>query len=196
MANSIPDVEQNLMNASPLLSLNYCSSSRQAQLRNGLDSVDWTHLLRTTSNPALANLRLRVGPAGSYAAVLLAPLVPGVEVVALREALDESSSPDLAATSALPPQRTSTPLRHSLHGVTDSGLGVSDSSNPPTQDGARLSGADEEEANASSSGIAASQILPSAAKKRRTRAMLPCSMCGKEFDRPSLLKRHMRTHTG
>lgn len=73
-------------------------------------------------------------------------------------------------------------------------------SSPTTEDERKsISGDSYTSSGNSSSGDLMDATITAPVKQRAPRGernLLPCEICGKAFDRPSLLKRHTRVHTG
>lgn len=116
-----------------------------------------------------------------------------IDLMAFNSALEKLSSCSLNHDQIF----TDSPLDLSMSLVADI---IPPISSPNTEDERKsISGDSYVSSGNSSSGDLMDTTIVAPPKQRAARGernLLPCEICGKAFDRPSLLKRHTRVHTG
>ena len=152
---------------------------------------NWIRLLKISvvMGPEV-NMQAKISDAGDIVFELIQDVAAGAELVAH---LPQAVSPEmfLPAFQLLRQTIIKRYLESLMTG--DSPLDLTGSTSDPSPQHSPVSDVKNDSEPEETENLKLPSSVPT---PRKPKAMLPCDTCGKEFDRPSLLKRHIRTHTG
>ncbi|KAH7946277.1 hypothetical protein HPB49_022500 [Dermacentor silvarum] len=165
---------------------------------------NWVRFVRLAKrlSPRVNLVASRASPQQRQAPVLyrvLRPVQPNTELVAF---FNDSAEEVLGITTSTPKTAVGLERRLFQRTLQDFPLDLSQNLLSPSASTSASSASPSScrassSTSSSSSGLLRTPVsITSTEKKRRQKCMLSCEFCTKTFDRPSLLRRHMRTHTG